>query len=161
MSQTASQDSPDPLGELAPFAGRWTGEGEGHYPTIDDFAYTETIELMPLPGKPFLMYVSRTKHRDEGRPLHTENGYLRRTGNDVEFLISQPTGFVEIQRSQLSQGVLDFTPAVFERSPDAKPVHELKRRFVLDGDTLRYDLWMAHADTPLTHHLRAELRREG
>jgi len=32
---------------------------------------------------------------------------------------------------------------------------------VLDGGTLVYDLWMAHADTPLTHHLHAELRREG
>lgn len=149
----------DPLGCLAPFAGRWTGGGDGHYPTIDDFSYDETVEFATVPGKPFLMYVSRTRHRTEGRPLHTENGYLRRSGDDVELLVSQPTGFVEIQRARPDDGVLDFTPVTLERSPDAKPVHELRRRFVLEGDVLVYDLWMAHADTPLTHHLHAELRR--
>ncbi|MEE2031584.1 FABP family protein [Rhodococcus chondri] len=150
----------DPLGVLAPFAGRWVGGGDGHYPTIDDFAYDETIEFASMPGKPFLMYVSRTRHSTEGRPLHTENGYLRRAGDAVELLVSQPTGFVEIQRSRLTDGVLDFETVVLERSPEAKPVHELRRRFVLDGDTLEYDLWMAHAETPLTHHLHAQLRRE-
>ncbi len=152
----------DPLGELSPpFAGRWVGGGDGHYPpTIDDFAYDETIEFTAIPGKPFLMYVSRTRARDDGRPLHTENGYLRRSGHEVELLVSQPTGFVEIQRSRLTHGVLDFTAVHLERSPDAKPVHELRRRFVLDRDTLTYDLWMAHDATPLTHHLHAEFTRE-
>ncbi|TCN54776.1 uncharacterized protein DUF1794 [Rhodococcus sp. SMB37] len=149
----------DPLGELAAFAGRWVGGGEGHYPTIEDFSYDETIEFASIPGKPFLMYVSRTRHRTEARPLHTENGYLRNSGNDIELLVSQPTGFVEIQRGRLSHGVLDLVTVVLERSPDSKPVHELARRYVLDGDTLTYDLWMAHADTPLTHHLRAQLQR--
>jgi len=79
----------------------------------------------------------------------------------VELLVSQPTGFVEIQRSRLTHGVLDFVTVTLQRSADAKPVHEVKRRWVLDGGTLVYDLWMAHADTPLTHHLHAELRREG
>lgn len=151
----------DPLADLAPFAGRWVGGGDGHYPTIDDFSYDETIELTPMPGKPFLMYVSRTKHRTEGRPLHTENGYLRRSGDDTELLVSQPTGFVEIQRGRLTHGVLDLVTVALQRSPDAKPVHEVQRRYVLDGDSLVYDLWMAHADTPLTHHLHAELRRDG
>lgn len=149
----------DILGELAPFAGTWTGGGDGHYPTIDPFSYDETIEFATIPGKPFLVYGSRTRHRTEGRPLHTESGYLRRSGDDVELLVSQPTGFVEIQRGRLDGGVLDFTTVVLERSHDAKPVHEVRRRFVLDGDMLSYDFWMAHANTPLTHHLRAELRR--
>lgn len=149
----------DALGDLAPFAGTWTGGGEGHYPTIEPFSYDETIEFATIPGKPFLVYGSRTRHRTEQRPLHTENGYLRRAADHVEFLISQPTGFVEIQRGRLLDGVLDLATIVLERSPDAKPVHEVRRRFVLDGDVLSYDFWMAHADTPLTHHLRAELRR--
>lgn len=150
----------DPLGDLAGFEGRWVGGGDGHYPTISDFSYDEVVEFTSVPGKPFLMYVSRTRHRSEGRPLHTENGYLRRAGTDVELLVSQPTGFVEIQRATFVDGVLDFTTVSLERSEDAKPVHEVRRRLVLDGDTLRYDFWMAHADTPLTHHLRAELVRE-
>ncbi|NGP05050.1 FABP family protein [Rhodococcus sp. 14C212] len=150
-----------PLGDLAAFAGRWVGGGEGHYPTIEDFTYDETIEFTPTPGKPFLMYVSRTKNPGTGQPMHTENGYLRLADHEVELLVSQPTGFVEIQRSRLTHGVLDFTTVHLERSPHAKPVHELRRRFVLDGDELSYDLWMAHAQTPLTHHLHARLRRDG
>lgn len=152
-------DAHDPLGDLRQFAGTWIGGGDGHYPTIDDFSYEEEIEFTPMPGKPFLAYRSRTWAPGRERPLHTENGYLRRAGDSVELLVSQPTGFVEIHRGDVEGGVLDLTMLTVERSPDAKPVHEIRRRFAVDGDTLAYDLWMTHADTPLTHHLKAELRR--
>ncbi|EME15280.1 FABP family protein [Rhodococcus triatomae] len=149
----------DLLGELGVFAGSWTGTGTGHYPTIESFSYEEEIEFTEMPGKPFLAYRSRTWSPARERPLHTENGYLRRSGGAVELLVSQPTGFVEIQRGDLVDGVLDLTLLSFARSPDAKPVHEVRRRLVVGGDTLTYDLWMAHAETPLTHHLTARLQR--
>ncbi|GAA4756827.1 FABP family protein [Gordonia alkaliphila] len=158
MSQP-TQSAPSPTDPLAAFAGVWRGAGEGHYPTIDDFTYTEEIELSPVPGKPFLFYRSRTKAGDDGRPLHTETGYLRPAGDLVELLIAQPTGFVEIQRAALVDGVLDFTEVTLGASPDAKDVHAVRRRFVLDGDTLSYDMWMSFADVPMTHHLRAALQR--
>lgn len=157
----------DPLGDLGVFAGTWVGGGDGHYPTIDDFSYEEEVDFTATPGKPFLAYRSRTWSRDRegsvpsrrGRPMHTENGYLRQAGGAVELLVSQPTGFVEIQRGDLTDGVLELTPVSLAASPDAKPVHEIRRRIVVAGDVLSYDLWMSHADTPLTHHLKAELRR--
>ncbi|GAC56503.1 hypothetical protein GOHSU_08_00310 [Gordonia hirsuta DSM 44140 = NBRC 16056] len=151
--------APSPLGPLAPFAGIWRGSGTGHYPTIDDFTYTEEIELSPPPGKPFLFYRSRTWDGDDGRPLHTETGYLRSAGEQVELLIVQPTGFVEIQRAPLADGVLDFTELILGASPDAKDVKSVRRRFVLDGDELSYDMWMAFAHVPMTHHLNARLHR--
>ncbi|MCA1008743.1 FABP family protein [Rhodococcus hoagii] len=149
-----------PLGDLAAFAGHWVGGGSGHYPTIDDFAYDEEIELSPS-GKPFLFYRSRTRKPGGGMPMHTETGYLRPAGDAVELLVAQPTGFVEIHRATLSDGVLDFASHALEASPDAKPVHEIRRRFELleDGAVLAYDMWMAFDDVPMTHHLRAELRR--
>ncbi|MFD4294596.1 FABP family protein [Rhodococcus sp. NPDC058505] len=149
----------DPLGELGVFAGTWVGGGDGHYPTIDDFSYEEEIDFTATPGKPFLAYRSRTWSPGRERPMHTENGYLRRAGDAIELLVTQPTGFVEIQRGDLIDGVLDLTPVALAASPDAKPVHEIRRRITVDGDALSYDLWMAHADTPLTHHLTARLRR--
>ncbi|PTR25579.1 uncharacterized protein DUF1794 [Rhodococcus sp. OK519] len=157
------QTQPDllaPLGELAAFAGRWTGGGSGHYPTIDDFSYDEEIELSPS-GKPFLFYRSRTRKPGGGMPMHTETGYLRLAGDTVELLVTQPTGFVEIHRATLSDGVLGFTAHALNASPDAKPVHQIRRRFELleDGAALAYDMWMAFDTTPMTHHLRAELRR--
>ncbi|MBM4600987.1 FABP family protein [Rhodococcus hoagii] len=149
-----------PLGDLTAFAGRWVGGGSGHYPTIDDFAYDEEIELAPS-GKPFLFYRSRTRKPGGGMPMHTETGYLRRAGDGVELLVAQPTGFVEIHRVTLSDGVLDFVSHALDASPDAKPVHEIRRRFeLLEGGTvLAYDMWMAFDAVPMTHHLRAELRR--
>ena len=155
----SSQPVPRCDDPLAAFAGTWRGTGEGHYPTIADFTYTEEIELSPVPGKPFLFYRSRTRAGDDGRPLHTETGYLRPTGDAVELLITQPTGFVEIHRATEADGVLDFAEILLGASPDAKDVHAVRRRFVVAGDTLSYDMWMAFADVPMTHHLRAELRR--
>ncbi|MDJ0111118.1 heme-binding beta-barrel domain-containing protein, partial [Rhodococcus erythropolis] len=42
------------------FTGRWVGAGAGHFPTIDDFEYSEEIEFAPTP-KPFVTYSSRTR----------------------------------------------------------------------------------------------------
>jgi hypothetical protein len=153
-------DAENPLGELAQLGGRWVGGGDGHYPSIDDFSYEEEIEFVTTPGKPFLAYRSRTWSPGRERPMHTENGYLRNAGGQVELLVSQPTGFVEIHRGELRDGALELAQLTLAASPDAKPVHEIRRRFVVAGDELTYDLWMAHADIPLTHHLRARLTRQ-
>ena len=90
-----------------------------------------------------------------------ESGYLRPTpGGELELLVSQPTGFVEIHRGTLdSEGTLALTRLTLAASPDAQPVHDVRRVMRVQGDTLTYDLWMAHGDTPLTHHLHATLHR--
>ncbi|WP_278314195.1 FABP family protein [Lolliginicoccus levis] len=149
----------DPLHELAALAGTWHGTGHGHYPTIEEFDYREEIELVPS-GKPFLFYRSRTWNLRTEQPMHTECGYLRRTtSGSVELLLSQPTGFTEIHATRWHEGVLEFHPVRIERSVEAKPVHDVRRKLVLDGDRLVFDMWMAHAETPLTHHLHAEYTR--
>lgn len=149
-----------PLRNLAPFAGRWVGAGEGHYPSINDFAYTEEIEFTAT-GRPFLAYRSRTWEAGTGVPKHTECGYLRLVADGAaELLVSQPTGFVEIHRGAISDGALELTVLTLGASPDAKPVHEIRRRISVVDDVLTYDMWMAHDRTPLTHHLRAQLTRE-
>lgn len=143
---------------LAPFAGRWVGTGEGAYPTIDDFAYTEEIEFTPS-GKPFLAYRSRTWEEGSGRPLHTESGFLRLVAEDeAELLVAQPTGFVEIHRGQIREGTIELSMLSLAASPDAKPVHSVRRQLSVLGGSLTYDLWMAHDTTPLTHHLHGHLR---
>ena len=154
-----SDSAPDVLGPLAPFAGLWRGAGAGHYATIDSFTYDEEIELTPS-GKPFLFYRYKNRAPDGCRAMHTETGFLRLAGPDhVELLIAQPTGFVELQRAETDGSSLLFTQHTLGVSPDAKQVHSVRRRFELSGDDLIYDLWMAYADVPLSHHLHAELRR--
>ncbi|NKS86609.1 FABP family protein [Rhodococcus hoagii] len=148
-----------PLGDLTAFAGRWVGGGSGHYPTIDDFAYDEEIELAPS-GKPFLFYRSRTRKPGGGMPMHTETAtcagrrWRRTPGGAAHRFRGDPPCHPVRRGSRLRL-------ARARRLPDAKPVHEIRRRFeLLEGGTvLSYDMWMAFDAVPMTHHLRAELRR--
>lgn len=153
------------LGPLAGLLGTWMGEGAGHYPTIDDFTYREQVTFAHV-GKPFFAYAQRTSNPATGVPMHSETGYLRvvTPANEhpvrVEFVLAHPFGIVEVDEGEFDEGVIDLRATGLGRTSTAKPVHALRRRFVLDGDTLSYDLWMAHADTPETHHLAATLHRQ-
>lgn len=155
-----TETHPD-LGPLVSLLGTWIGDGDGHYPTIEPFRYVEEVTFGHV-GKPFLTYQQRTRHADTQQPLHAETGYLRGLGDaDYELVIAQPTGFTEIHSGTLeADGVLELRLDHLGRAPTAKPVHRVRRRFVLEGDALVYDLWMAHADTPESHHLHARLLRK-
>lgn len=145
---------------LEPLLGGWQGPGEGHYPTIEPFRYVERVSIDRLAGKPFLSYRQRTWRPDTQAPMHSETGYLRPVGDDrVELLVVQPTGFVEIHVGRFDGRVLDLQQVSLARTPTAKQVRSVRRRFVVVDDVLAYDLWMAYADVAETHHLHAELRR--
>ncbi|MFA9444198.1 FABP family protein [Egicoccus sp. AB-alg6-2] len=161
---TASADLHPSLTPLAPLLGTWAGEGEGHYPTIAAFRYREQVSFTHV-GKPFLVYAQRTAHPDSGAPMHAEVGYLRivadvdPTSVAVEFVLAHPTGIVEVEEGRFADGVIELRTTTVGRTATAKQVRSLRRRFVLDADVLAYDVWMAHADTPETHHLQARLHR--
>lgn len=151
------------LGPLAGLIGTWRGAGEGVYPTIDDFAYTEEIVLTPGPGKPFLAYTQRTKGAD-GLPRHAEMGYWRPVGDGgVELVLAHPTGIVErlVGSATATDGglVIDLRDDDVAITPAAKSVTATHRRFELDGDVLTYTMAMAAVGEPLTHHLSARLER--
>jgi hypothetical protein len=148
---------------LAPLIGTWRGPGEGHYPTIDDFAYLEELTFGHV-GKPFLAMTQRTRHPRSDAPLHAEVGYLRpQPHRVVELVLAQPTGVVEIHRGHLSEHdggvVIDLRSERVEGTRTAKPITEVRRRMEVNGDTLVSEMWMAAMGQPLTHHLRAELDR--
>ena len=82
--------------QLGFLLGVWRGAGEGSYPTIESFGYTEEVTFSHV-GKPFLGYTQKTKHAVSGAPLHAEAGYLRAVGaGRVEFVVVQPSGIVEL-----------------------------------------------------------------
>jgi hypothetical protein len=147
---------------LRPLLGTWRGRGHGEYPTIAEFDYDEEITFSHV-GKPFVAYVQRTTLAATGLPAHAESGYLRAIGDDAyEFVITMPGGIVEIDGAALTHGPalsIEVTSLEVHCTPSAKPVTEIVRRITIDGDVLRYDLSMAAMGLPLTHHLRAELRR--
>lgn len=159
---TVADLHPD-LGALAALLGTWEGRGHGDYPTIDAFDYLEQVTFGHV-GKPFVAYTQRTRHATTGVPLHAEAGYVRPGGHaGVELVIAQPTGIVEVHLGTLERDaetvVLDVRCDAPGLSATALPVRAVRRRVVVVGDELTYDLWMAHGDTPETHHLHATLTR--
>ena len=153
------------IAPLATLMGTWEGDGAGDYPTIDAFRYREQVSFGHV-GKPFLSYGQRTWHPEHGTPMHAETGYLRAVSTPsaagpvrVELLLAHPTGIVEVEEGTLEAGVVRLATTSIGRSATAKDVVSLRREFRIGDDELSYDLWMAYADVPETHHLHATLRR--
>jgi hypothetical protein len=144
---------------LAFLLGTWVGEGEGGYPTIEPFAYTEQITISHV-GKPFLAYAQRTWSLDDGRPLHAETGYWRcDPDGNVELVVAHPTGHVELCAGTVSGTAVTLASTSVTGTPSAKEVRALARQVDVDGEHLRYRLDMAAVGQPLGPHLRATLLR--
>jgi hypothetical protein len=155
-------DAPGLVPAIEPLAfllGDWVGEGEGEYPTIESFGYVEQISFSHV-GKPFLVYTQRTRHADDGRPLHAEMGYLRPVGADgIELSLAHPTGITEVSAGSLIGQRIDLATTAVGRTPTAKEVTAVERTIEVDGDRLTYTVRMAAVGQPLQHHLSASLRR--
>ena len=144
------------IGELT---GTWAGTGRGEYPTIDPFRYDETVVLEPLPGKPILAYTQRTRS-PAGEPLHAESGFFRFVeGGEVELVLAQPTGIVEVHTGRMEGPRLDLQLVTMATTASAVDVTDVRRSWELTGDVLRYELHMAAVGQGLTFHLEAELHR--
>jgi hypothetical protein len=139
--------------------GKWSGEGQGEYPTIEPFRYREEIDFSHN-GKPFLIYNQRTRAFDEDQPMHTEAGYLRSVGNGaVEFVIAQPIGYAEISIGRVEGTRLDVQCESVSKTPTAKNVTAISRSVWLEGDQLHSETRMGMDGRPPTRHLKATFRR--
>ncbi len=145
---------------LAFLLGTWRGRGHGEYPTIDSFEYLEEVTFGHV-GKPFLAYAQKTRHAETGQPLHAESGYVRAIGDErIEFVLSQPSGIVELHSGRVVGTRLDLTLHAVHTTPAAKSVTDVARSIEVTDNTLSYTVAMAAVGEPLTHHLRATLERE-
>ena len=144
---------------LAALAATWRGAGEGEYPTIAGFAYTEELVITPVLDRPLAHWRSTTRDAATGEPRHAESGFLRATTQGVELVVAHGFGIVEASIGSFDGDLLALRSSGLLGTPSAKRVDAVERRYELDGETLRYAIAMAAVGVPLTHHLSAELQR--
>ncbi len=148
---------------LSALLGTWEGAGKGEYPTIDDFAYRESITFTHV-GKPFLAYSQRTRHPETGMAMHAESGYWRvPQPGSIEIVMAQPTGLAEIYEGAVVSNdgtvVIDVRSVSIGSTTSAKEVTITERTISVTGDNLQYTFRMAAVGQPLQHHLSAHLSR--
>jgi hypothetical protein len=147
--------------DLTPLTGTWRGEGEGSYPTIEGFRYTEELVVEPVPGRPVTHWRSRTREAASGEPRHAESGFLRSTAAGLEFVVAHSFGVVETAGGSFDDnGVLVLSSLSVAGTPSAKRIDRIERRVTVEGDRLSYTVAMSAVGVPLTHHLSASLRRD-
>ena len=144
----------------AALAGTWRGTGHGEYPTITAFDYVEELTILPVPGRPVAHWRSTTRDAASGEPRHAESGFLRANAEWVELVVAHSFGIVEASSGSFDSALLDVRSTGMLGTASAKQVDEVARRYHLDGDSLEYEIAMAAVGLPMTHHLKAELRRD-
>jgi rhodanese-related sulfurtransferase len=91
---------------------KWKGSGDGAYPTITPFQYTETLVFSALPNKPILSYsqfsfekqmVKPLETPAPSKPLHTEQGFLRFIGDAIEMSVADPTGLCQVYNGTITE----------------------------------------------------------
>jgi nitrobindin-like protein len=147
------------LEDISFLVGTWRGEGKGEYPTVDPFAYEEEIRFWH-DGRPLLFYEQRNWNAASKAPMHSETGFWRpREGGAIEVVLAHGFGVAEIEEGEVYGRRCELHSRSLASTSTAKVIREVTRTYEVDGDVLIYQMEMAYGDTPLTHHLRAELRR--
>ncbi|MFF0215630.1 FABP family protein [Streptomyces vinaceus] len=162
-------EGPEPHPQLKPvlhLLGRWRGSGAGEYPTLEqDFRYEQEITFSH-DGRPFLRYESRAWLVDGAgtalRPAGRESGWWRILPDaSVEVVLAHPTGIVETYTGRVGETGVEMSTDTVARTPKAKEVTAMRRRYAFGDGELTIEQDMAAMGQPLTHHLRARLRRYG
>jgi hypothetical protein len=156
-----TDDLPELLAGLAFLLGTWRGVGRGTFPTIDGFDYGEELSFT-YHGEPWLAVDQRAWSLDDEVTLHMERGFLRPVrGSTVELVLAHPIGVAEVAHGTLTGTTLEVStdPGLAARSETGLEVSELRRRYEVVEDSMRYRIDMATAGTALTEHLSADLRR--
>ena len=152
----------DDVAWLTFLLGTWRGEGAGSYPTIESFAYRETLTFDHV-GDAWLSYIQESWSPD-GDPLHFERGFLRpgAAAGDVELVLAHPIGVTEVAHGRVDGGDIRLRgeELAIGKAATGLDVRGLERRYLVDGDALSYEIDMATGTTPMTLHLSASLRRD-
>jgi hypothetical protein len=162
---TLDPNLPPALAPLAWLIGEWEGAGVVGYPTIESAHFGQEISVTH-DGRSFLEWQSRTWLLDEEgnkvRPLARELGFWRPLeNNEVEFLLTHPTGIVEMYHGTTSPAKIELRTDSVIRSPHAKEYNAAARMYGLVNSNMMWVMDMAAVGQPLQSHVSAELKRVG
>ncbi|XP_011864557.1 PREDICTED: THAP domain-containing protein 4-like [Vollenhovia emeryi] len=158
----ASMPLHEALGPLAWLEGTWLleGQGDGKYPTIQDFNYYEELSFTSM-GQPMFNYTAQSYALDLRKPMHRETGFVKvnpATGQ-VTLISAHSFGLTTIECGETFDNAVTFNSTDITRMEGAKMPHvtQVRREFKLHDNCLEYVLYMATSNTPvLTEHLRAK-----
>ena len=153
----------DTLLSVLPLLGEWHGEGVMNGAS-GDRRFGQWVRFSH-DGRGFLAYESRTwSLTDDGRivgPDSRESGFWRPRGqDDVELLVSNPDGLVELYVGRARTTTSwELTSDVLARTPDAPDVTRAVRLYGIVDGALMYAIDRAGADQPLRPTMSARLER--
>jgi len=157
VSAPATPMHPD-LAPVAFLLGTWRGEGEGEYPGVEPFRYTEELSFAHV-GDPFLL-VTESSWTPDGGPLHFERGTLRPVGGGrVDLTLAHPIGVAEVAEGTIDGTAVSLWSTAVVRTATGSPVTEIARRYRMVDGHLSYELEMGMDGVARTFHVRATLRR--
>ncbi|CAB1442498.1 unnamed protein product [Pleuronectes platessa] len=145
--------------------GAWESDepGEGSFPSIEPFRYTETLHFSHV-GGPMINFMFNAFHAESKKPMHQECGFIRMQPgtNKVAFIIAQNSGLMEIEEGELTGKQLNLKTHALARISFAKKpqVKQISREFQLRSDgRLEQTVSMATDNQPLKQHLHVIYRR--
>lgn len=146
---------------LAWLLGTWRGTGHGVYPTIEPFEYGEELVFDHV-GDAYLTYAQRSWSIADETPIHLERGFVRMgEGREVEWTVAHPLGLVEVAHGPVIGTAFEVAtaPGLIGRTRTGMDVTGTIRRYTVRDGILAYRFDMATERSPMTEHLRGELRR--
>jgi hypothetical protein len=155
--------------KLLPLLGVWRGTGNGKFPTIESFAYTEELKFESNSCEPLIHFEQKTwdqsSTESNGSPLHWESGFIRPVEDgSIEISNAQNGGRVEVLKGCIDmdeylKGALRLSLESILFGNDPRLV-QTRRTLTLKDNTLSYLIEMATVRTPqLQQHLEAVLTR--
>ena len=152
--------------ELAPLAwliGRWEGAGVIGYPGHESANFGQEI-ICRHDGRPFLEWQSRMwkldKDGNKVEPIDMELGFWRPLpNNEVEFVLTHPTGIVEMYYGQTSPAKIELRTDGVIRSPHAHEYNAAYRMLGYVHSNLMWAMDIAAEGQPLQSYASAELKR--
>ena len=143
------------------FAGKWAGEGFAKFPTIDDTAYTEQLELVPDEYKDAIFYHQKTWYKNNtehnGHTVFWDTGFILLKEDKILLISVQVGGRIETyELVQYTDDAFTFNSLSILNDPKAS---RSQRIFTVDAENFHYEMNMATHAADFQNHLKADLMR--